>query len=129
MAQDAYLLMFTKGREDGGASITEGIQLAVALQAVGRKVSIFLTLGGTRWAYKGTAVDLVENNKISIEEYFQQFEELGGELLVCTPCLKAYCSIPALDEESHKRSLRANARYVGLAKVSELLFQMDATVF
>jgi predicted peroxiredoxin len=127
--KQGQLIIITKGREDGGHAMTLGIKLAVSFQAIGTPVSIFLTLGGTRWAFRGTASSVFENNDMALEQYFEQYAELGGELMVCSPCLTAYCAIPDQDEEEQQRSMRKNANYVGLATVAERLMTESASVF
>jgi len=124
-----YLIIITRGREDGGHAATLGAELAVTLQAMNSKAAIFLTLSGTRWAYEGTGSDVQVPGHLCLEEYFQAFLKEGGELLVCSPCVAAYCHLPALGDEELKRGLRPTARYVGLATVAERLMQGRATVF
>lgn len=124
-----YLIMITRGREDGGHAATLGAELAVTLQAMNSKAAIFLTLSGTRWAYEGAGDDVTVPGHLCLEEYFRAFLKEGGELLVCSPCIAAYCHLPALDTAELNRGLRENARYVGLATIAERLMLGNATVF
>ena len=124
-----HLIMITRGREDGGHAATLGAELAVSLQMMRHEVAIFLTLGGTRWAYQGLAKDVHVPGHLCLEEYFDSFAAEGGQLLVCAPCVKAYCHLPTLSDEEQKRGLRPEAEYVGLATVAGWIRQGNATVF
>ncbi len=126
---DEYLVVITQGREDGGRAANLGAKLAITMQAMNYNVSIFLTLAGTRWAFVGTAEDVQFPDEPPAEEYFKAFTDNGGSLLICSPCLNAYCFIPTMDKSDFKQSLRDGARYVGLATVAEKLILGEATIF
>ncbi len=124
-----HLVMITRGREDGGHAATQGAELAVTLQSMNYHVSMFLTLSGTRWAYDGTGEDVNVPGHLCLEEYFKTFVDYGGELLVCSPCVAAYCHLPSLSDEDLLKGLRKSAEYVGLATVAGRLTQGNATIF
>jgi predicted peroxiredoxin len=92
-------------------------------------VAVFLTLAGTHWAYRETGNDVRVPGHLCLEEYFASFVAAGGELLVCSPCIAAYCHLPAVGEADLRRGLRENATYVGLATVAERMMRGNATVF
>ena len=127
--QEEYLIIITAGREDGGSAAITGASLAVNMQAMNRKVSMFLTMGGTRWAFDKTGEDVRLPGHLTLEHYLDSFLENGGEMLVCAPCVGAYCYLPTLDEEEIKRSLRKEAQYAGLTVVAEKLSRCHAMTF
>jgi predicted peroxiredoxin len=127
--EKGHLIIITRGREDGGMAATQGLELAVTLQAMNYQVSIFLTLGGTRWAYQETGVDIKVPGHLCLEEYFTSFAEQDGELLVCSPCVAAYCHLPSIPSEDLNLGIRDGAEYVGMATVAERLCRINATVF
>ena len=124
-----HLIIITKGREDGGKAATNGAELAVTFQAMNHEVSVFLTLGGTHWAYKETGMDVHVPGHMCLEDYFSAFTSNGGELMVCAPCVASYCHLPMLTDEELSRGLREGAQYVGLATVANRLISCNATVF
>lgn len=104
-------------------------KLAVTMQAMQQKTSVFLTLAATRWGFQGTAKDLILPGEPSLEEFIDSFIESDGELLICSPCIEAYCYLPGLEEEFYQEKIRPNSRYVGLATIAEKMFDGEATVF
>jgi predicted peroxiredoxin len=121
--------MITRGREDGGQAALLGVKLALALQAMGTQASIFLTLAGTRWAFQGTGEDVQLPDEPNLEHYLNDYLEQEGNLLVCSPCLDAYCVLPTMDSHAFKESLRQGARYAGLSSVAEIMIKGQVTVF
>ncbi len=129
MEDKDYLIVITQGREDGGNSANLAMKLAVSLQLLQRNVSVFLTLGGTRWAFEGTAKDIQFPDQPPLEEFIQDFLDMGGDLMICSPCIDAYCFIPNMEKEKFDEKLREGARYVGLAAVAEKLIKGQASFF
>ncbi len=124
-----YLIIITTGREDGGRAATLGMEMAVTMQAMNNHVSIFLTLSGTYWAYRNATEGIQFPGHLPLEEYRSQFLSAGGELLLCSPCVAAYCHLPQDAPEPLKEQLLPEARYVGLATIAEKIMVCDASVF
>ena len=124
-----HLIILTKGKEDGGKSAVLGLKLAVTLQTMNRDVSLFLTLGATIWSLMNSAENIQLPNELTLEEYFEFFLESGGQLLVCAPCIEAYCCIPPHIEGGEEKQKRRKAKYVGLATVADKLISGHATLF
>ncbi len=124
-----HLIIITRGREDGGQAALLGAKLALALQAMGTNVSIFLTLSGTRWAFEGTGEDVQIADEPSLAVYLSTYLEQDGPMLVCSPCLDAYCFLPTMDSDAFRKSLRKGAHYAGLSSVAEIMIKGQVTVF
>ena len=124
-----HLIILTKGKEDGGKSAVLGLKLAVTLQSMNRNISIFLTLGATIWSLSKSGENIQLPDELTLEEYFEFFLENGGELLVCAPCIEAYCCIPPPAENGEELQRKRKAKYVGLATVAEKLINGHATLF
>ncbi|MCB9644400.1 MAG: DsrE family protein [Myxococcales bacterium] len=126
---EPHLIIITRGREDGGQAALLGIKLALALQAMGTPTSIFLTLAGTRWAFEGTGEDVQLPDEPNLATYVSTYLEQEGPMLVCSPCLDAYCFLPTMDSDSFRKSLRKGAIYAGLSSVAEIMIKGQVTVF
>lgn len=124
----AQLVIITKGTEDGGSTATFGAKLALSFLSMGVETSIFLTLAGTHWAIQGSGLKICLPGELSLEEYFEGFEELGGTILVCSPCVEAYCSISFSERDLNKSPMRKCAHYAGMASVAERMLVGNATV-
>lgn len=124
-----YLIIITKGREDGGKAATLGMEMAVTMQAMNYHVSIFLTLGGTYWAYRESTEGIQVPGHLPLSEYRDAFLAAGGDLMLCAPCVAAYCHLPESSPKELKQQLLPQARYVGLATVAEKLMYCDGFVF
>lgn len=127
--EEEHVVVITQGREDGGNAATFGFKYAVSIQMMNHPVSVFLTLGATRWSFRDTARDIRVPGEPCLEEYIQTFLQGGGDLMICSPCIAAYCYIPGIEIEEYEKTLRKNSRYVGLATVAEKLMHGSAMVF
>ena len=91
------LITLTTGKQDRGTRATLAFSWGCAALAMGKKVSIYLTMDGTVWATKGASKNVEVGGFESLEVYLEQFCSLGGELLVCAPCSEYYCSLEDID--------------------------------
>jgi predicted peroxiredoxin len=108
------MITLTTGKQDRGTRATLALSWGCAALAMGQQVSLFLTMDGTAWASKESAKEVSVAGFDPLEEYFEQFIELGGEMLVCAPCTEYYCSVEA---NKLGRALRPTAELTGLATI------------
>ena len=85
--------------------------LANASYAMDARPVIIVQGEGVNLAVKGRAAEIVHAPFDPLEKLFASYADQGGQLLVCSPCLKAR----GLDE----KDLVPNARIVGAAKIIE----------
>ena len=108
------MITLTTGKQDRGTRATLALSWGCAALAMGQNVSIFLTMDGTAWANKESAKEVVVAGFDPLEDYFEQFSELGGEMLVCAPCTEYYCSV---EKKNIEGVLRPEAELTGLATI------------
>lgn len=84
--QARYAIVLTHGPEDGGAHATLAFALAVALQAMGCDVVLYLNGHAAHWARRHAAEQIRIRGFDSLQTYLQSFEEAGGRLYVCSSC-------------------------------------------
>lgn len=108
------LITLSTGKQDRGSRATLAFSWACTALAMGKTVTMFLTMDGTVWAginaTKGVAVAGFE----PLSEYLEQFFLLGGEMLVCAPCTEYYC---AIDSQNPEGKVIDEAKLAGLATV------------
>lgn len=119
------MITLTTGKQDRGTRATLALSWGCAALAMGQKVSLFLTMDGTVWASKGSGKDVSVAGFEPLEEYFEQFTELGGELLVCAPCTEYYCSV---DKDKLDGVLRSEAELTGLATIVSKIGDLTKTI-
>ncbi len=119
------MITLTTGKQDRGTRATLALSWGCAALAMGQNVSMFLTMDGTVWASKGSAKDVVVAGFEPLEDYFEQFCELGGELLVCAPCTEYYCSV---DKDAIGGALRSEAELTGLATIVSKIGDTTKTI-
>jgi predicted peroxiredoxin len=119
------MIVLTTGKQDRGTRATLALSWGCAALAMGQEVSLFLTMDGSVWAVNGSAQGVVVAGFEPLEEYFKQFIELGGELLVCAPCSEYYCSVESMGDKSR---LRKNAQLSGLATIVSKIGEKTKTV-
>ncbi|MDD2805177.1 MAG: DsrE family protein [Elusimicrobiales bacterium] len=85
--------------------------LANATYAMDAQPVIIVQGEGVNLAVKGKAADINHAPFDPLEKLFALYAEQGGQLLVCSPCLKA--------RNYDEKDLVANAKIVGAAKVIE----------
>jgi len=109
-----FMIVLTSGKQDRGTRATLAFGWACAALAMGKKVTMYLTMDGTYWATKGAASNVKVDGFESLNEYITNFFELGGKMLVCAPCTEYYCSF--IDKNSAV-SLLPEAALSGLGSV------------
>jgi len=102
------------GKQDRGARATLAFSWGCASLAMGKEVTMFLTMEGTIWATKGAMIGVMVEGFESLEDYLEQFLTLGGELLVCAPCTEYYCSF---DRSQIGSIMAEDAKLTGLATI------------
>lgn len=107
------VLVLTTGKQDRGTRATLAFSWGCAALAMGQSASIFLTMDGTAWSMKGAMANVTVAGFDPLETYYEQFIELGGEILVCGPCAEYYCSMP----KTGNAIPQGEAKMVGLATV------------
>ncbi len=114
------LVILTTGSEDRGNRATLAYSMGVASLISGVEATIYLTMGGTVWSRQG-AIDLVHIKGFEpLTTYSEQFVEMGGRVLVCSPCNEFHCAIGASEP------LINGAELAGLTHVVDLA--LDASV-
>ena len=108
------MITLTTGKQDRGTRATLALSWGCAALAMGQHVSLFLTMDGTAWANKESAKEVTVAGFEPLEAYFEQFSELGGEMLVCAPCTEYYCSV---ETNMIAGVLRPEAELTGLATI------------
>ena len=108
------MITLTTGKQDRGTRATLALSWGCAALAMGQHVALFLTMDGTAWASKESAKEVEVAGFEPLEDYFEQFKELGGEMLVCAPCTEYYCSVGSSKMEG---VLRPEAELTGLATI------------
>ncbi len=107
------VLVLTTGKQDRGTRATLAFSWGCAALAMGQSASIFLTMDGTVWSMQGSMSKITVAGFDSLETYYEQFVELGGEILVCGPCAQYYCSMP----DTGDARPQGEAKMVGLATI------------
>lgn len=92
---------------------TVAFVIANAAVASDRKTMVFLSIEGVRLSQKGFADDIHEEGFAPLKDLMANFVEAGGEIYVCSPCMKKR----KLDENN----LVAGAVIVGGAKLVEFM--------
>lgn len=108
------LITLTTGKQDRGTRATLAFSWACAALAMGKKVIVYITMDGTVWGTKGATKGVEVGGFEPLEDYFEQFFALGGELLVCAPCSEYYCSF---DRSAIQGTLLEEAQLTGLATI------------
>ncbi|NQU86865.1 MAG: DsrE family protein [Mariniphaga sp.] len=115
MAKNPDLLItLTTGKQDRGTRATLALSWGCAALAMSQEVSIFFTMDGTLWASKGSTKGVKVAGFEPLKDYFEQFIELGGEILVCAPCSEYYCSVESI---TGRGTLIEEAELTGLATI------------
>ncbi len=119
------LITLTTGKQDRGARATLALSWGCAALAMGQSVSIFFTMDGSVWASKNAAKGVVVAGFEPLDEHFDQFIDLGGEVLVCAPCSEYYCSVESSDMRGN---LREEAKLTGLATIVSIMGPNTKTI-
>ncbi len=108
------MIVLTTGKQDSGTRATLAFSWGCAALAMGQSAAVYMTMDGTVWASRGAARDVSVAGFESLQDYVEQFVELGGEILVCAPCSEYYCSF---DPNTNPGALIEEATLVGLATI------------
>jgi uncharacterized protein len=109
--KDKLLIMLTTGAEDRGNRATLAFAMGVSSLISGVETTLFLTMGGTFWSRPNACAKVHIDGFEPLSRYLGQFSDLGGKVLVCSPCHEFYCS-SASDSE-----LLEGAELAGLTHV------------
>ena len=91
--RDRLMIILTTGPEDRGNRATLAFAMGVSALVSGVATTMFMTMSGTFWSQTSSYDRVHINGFEPLEVYVEQFQELGGEILVCSPCYDFYCSI------------------------------------
>ena len=117
---DKVLINLATGLEDG-ERVTVAFLVAGAALERGKDVAMFLTKEAVRLGLPGHTEGVACDGCPPLARLFEQFEQGGGELLVCPICVKAR----KLDESAFV----SNARMAGATPMLEWLGDEGGTVF
>jgi predicted peroxiredoxin len=120
MAGTKVVVNLATGLEDAERVMIAFLVAGAALDK-GKSVAVFVTKDAVHLATPGTATGTPCEGCPPIERLFAQFEEKGGELLVCPICLNA--------RGLQDAELVPNATVAGATPLWEWIGDEDATVF
>lgn len=119
MDNDAEVLVVLRtGKQDRGAAATLAYGWACTALALGKNVTIFLTMDGTIWSLKESSKGVRVEGFDPLDEYIEQFFSLGGKMLICAPCTQYYCSIP---KDLQSKEFYEEAELAGLSTVVSMV--------
>jgi predicted peroxiredoxin len=93
VSNQKLMIILTTGPEDRGNRATLAFAMGVSSLVSGVDTTIFMTMGGTFWSRKAACNKVHIDGFDSLAEHIDQFAELGGKVLVCSPCHEFYCSV------------------------------------
>ena len=111
MPDNKLMIILTTGPEDRGNRATLAFAMGVSSLVSGVETTVFMTMGGTFWSRQSACNKVRIDGFDPLAVYIEQFAELGGKILVCSPCHEFYCSV---DKESQ---LLPGAELAGLTHV------------
>lgn len=85
--QSDTLLLVTHDAADGGIRATLALAWACAALEAGDTVTVYLAGEGVHWAYRANTRGVAAAGFAPLDSYMEKFLALGGELLVCGPCV------------------------------------------
>jgi uncharacterized protein involved in oxidation of intracellular sulfur len=121
------VIVLTTGKTDRGVRATLAFGWACTALALGKKVSMYLTMDGTIWAMQNSAKSVKVDGFEPLQEYRDQFIELGGKILVCAPCSEYYCSLPHQEKESDYH-LIPDVKLSGLSTVVSMVTSQTSVI-
>lgn len=125
--QPRLVVMLTTGAEDGGKRATLAFSAACSAVSMDAKTKVFLIGDGAHWGYADRTDHIHQNGFPPLEELISAFQDLGGEVLLCSACDQV-CSIPG-DGESHATVRRDGIRAAGLASVLSDIYGGSSVTF
>jgi len=114
MAQ--HLIILSTGRSDNGKKATLALQIGIGALAVGDDVNLYLAMDGACWAFKQCSNGVCVPGDRPVSEYVVEFQELGGNIMLCSRCAEGLCG----EQCPKERDLIPGADYAGMATVAEL---------
>jgi predicted peroxiredoxin len=106
---------------DDGERVTVALLVGGAALEQGKQVTMFLTKEAVRLALPGYGEAIACDGCPPIPRLLEQFDDGGGQLLVCPVCLNA--------RKLNENELVANARIGGATPLWEWIGDEHATVF
>ena len=94
--------------------------VATAAQTVDVKVVVILQAGAVLLAKKGAAKNVNAPGLMPLEKLMDTFIELGGELLLCSPCIK--------ERQISEEELLASSKMVAAGTVVEEILSAKSVV-
>lgn len=107
------IVVLTTGKQDRGTRATLAFGWACTALAMSKNVKLYLTMDGTTWAMQGSADTVKVEGFEPLNEYIEQFFDLGGEMFVCAPCSEYYCTFAKTGNDK----LLPQARLAGLSTI------------
>jgi predicted peroxiredoxin len=118
--QKKMLIILTSGPEDRGNRATLAFSMGVTALFTGVETTLYMTMGGTFWSRKSSIERVRIDGFEPLKEYVEQYRELGGKIVVCSPCDEFYWPIDLAGERLDGSEL------VGLTYVVDVA--LDAAV-
>ena len=126
-AGSRYTVILATGNEDGGKRATLALSMACTALSMELATLVFLVGDGSYWAYEGHASNIQMKGFPALSELLDSFEELGGNLAVCSTCNHNLCHAPGKDEKTLVR--RSGVKVQGMASVMDHLLQGRVVTF
>lgn len=92
MPENKLMIILTTGPEDRGNRATLAFAMGVSSLISGVDTTVFMTMGGTFWSRQTACHKVHIDGFDPLATHIEQFAELGGKVLVCSPCHEFYCS-------------------------------------
>jgi uncharacterized protein len=105
------MIILTTGAEDRGNRATIAFAMGVSSLISGVDTTVFMTMGGTFWSRMSACTKVRIDGFDPLSDYIEQFIELDGKILVCSPCHEFYCA------SSKDAQLLPGAELAGLTHV------------
>jgi len=120
--QEDYVVVLTTGPEDGGNAASRALDLAINMLAMDFRVTLFLFLSASRWAFTEGALGIRAPGYDPVADLLEAFVEAGGRVLVCSTCVKTHCFLPGFDDaDPNLGSLSRWARQAGLTTLAGMV--------
>ena len=108
------LVMLTTGAEDGGKRATLALTAACTSEAMGTSTKLFLIGDGSHWAYDSRGDEVQISGFPPFAELMESFQELGGEVCICSACDQV-CGVP--ETENGQMMRRSYIKPQGMSAV------------
>lgn len=111
--QRAYTVILVSGREDGGKRATLAASMACTALSMELDTQMFLVGEGSYWAYDDHVRQARMEGFPALHELMDDFQDLGGQITVCSTCDKSLCGIASRDQAPVRR--RPGVQVQGMA--------------